>query len=305
MRITNEDYGPDDVIAELFSYRRVRKPDTKKFEEDNWCSHDWLIERLQARLDVVLESFRRLGCDVMETQSLRDHGVDIRLRLSFKGKHKVIGIQVKSNNEAEKDRVRPAGSETLAGTLKRQAYEAMTKASVDEWWLILCFDKTKHSRRISNICAELVGGPGDFPVTIWQPEKALSLLQSSEPEIDAACIRLLCHEDEVLREALSDARSLSNAALNIVLGTMDDALHGDVKLIQSVISDLARGDDEPINAVEQLERCGYIAWRADLGMYTVDAGALPGLCALYFEGRVRHRLSRDEAKAFVDDLVRV
>jgi hypothetical protein len=306
MRITNDEYGPIEVLAELFSYERLRKADTAQFMREDWCNHDWLLQRLQERIDTVLESYRRLGCDIYETQSLRDHGVDLRFRLDFKGKCRTIGIQVKANNEAERDRKRAKGTETLAGTLKRQAYEAMIKGAVDEWWVILCFDKTKHARRISSICAELLGDPTRFPVTIWQPEKALSLLRLSDEEVDAVCTRLLCRDDEVLKAALNEAEDLSSAALEVILCTLDDALHGEIFFESRELRNLANGEEvhEELSVVEELEYCGYIAWSSDRAQYVVEPGSMPGLCALYFEGRVRHNLSRSSAGVFVARLVR-
>lgn len=304
MRITNGDYGPIEVIAELFSYARYRKADTEKFQDEDWCNHDWLLERLQERIDVVLESFRRLGCDVHETQSLRDNGVDLRLRFEFAGKRRVVGLQVKANNEAERDRTRPRGAETLAGTLKRQAYEAMAKSAVDEWWVLLCFDKTTHARRISSICAELLGEASKFPVTIWQPEKVLSLLSLSDAEVDAVCTRLLCREDEVLKAAVSEAEELSPAALEVVLATLDDALHGQVVADARHLRWHAEGAAGQDEVLDELASSGYVTWSSDRQQYEIEPGAMSGICALYFEGRVRHGLSRESAESFVERLVK-
>ena len=304
MRITNEEYGPLEVLAELFSYTRHKKVDTEQFREEDWCNHDWLLEQLQERIDVVLESFRRLGCDVHETQSLRDHGVDLRLRFEFDGKRRVVGIQVKANNEAEADRKRKKDAPTLAGTLKRQAYEAMSKSGVDDWWVLLCFDKTKHARRISSICAELLGDDSRFPVTVWQPEKALSFLRMSDAEVDAVCTRLLCRDDEVLQAAISEAEDLTPAALEVVLATLDDALHGSIIVEPHDLRWYANGEVGEDEVLDELTSAGYINWSSDRQQYELEPGSTPGLCALYFEGRVRHQLRRESATGFVARLVR-
>jgi hypothetical protein len=62
--------------------------------------------------------------------------------------------------------------------------------------------------------------------------------------------------------------------------------------------------NQEFTVVEELESCGYLSWSSDRGQYVIDPGSMPGFCALYFEGRVRHSLSRGSAQAFVGRLVR-
>ncbi len=101
MRITNTDYTPVEVLAELLATRGITDQETNTFFSGTQESHDWLVTAWRDKLEVILESFKRYGTEAAETQFIRDHGVDVRMTYedSF-GDTQRIGFQIKSNKEA-------------------------------------------------------------------------------------------------------------------------------------------------------------------------------------------------------------
>lgn len=307
MRITN-DKSPSALLAELFSYNVASKRDTALFKHADWSNHDWLLNLLRGRLDAMLNSYKRLHTDVHVTQGLRDHGVDVRLGFETG----VLGFQIKSNREADadaksakeklKDRV------TLVGKLKSQAQEAFSIGKVDEWWVLLCFDRTKHAKLVGRICSEVQPGKGQT-IKFFEPQHVLGFLQLTDAEIDAVSTLLLCGDDELLVAARGEAADFSEAALDIIYGTLLDALDGECEVSLTSLSQCCSLSGDGFNfsdAVNELEAHGYLTGRYGEGdMFQVSPIVVPGLCALFFEGHVRHGLSQDSSIEFVRTLTSI
>ncbi len=181
MRITHKFYTPIEIVAELVSPVGVRASHKKKFFDTERTSHDWLTAALVEKLQVVLESFTRYGSEVAETQSVRDYGVDVRLKFEDdKGSLRRIGFQLKSENEArkEKDRRRKKErGESMIAALKRQAFEAERRGDVDEWWIFSCFDLTTHRDLVNTINSEMAGGRStSFKIRLVDPRRWREIL---------------------------------------------------------------------------------------------------------------------------------
>lgn len=314
MRITNTDYTPLGILAELLAHSPPTAGETDRFSEKELSSHTYLLSELRDRLEAILSSFERLGCESSENQGLDDSGVDLLLRFQENGQPRRIGFQIKSNREADdsaelakalKNRPKPIvdPEDTLLRTLKRQAHEARLETKVDEWWVLPCSNLKVHKGRFAAINAHFNNHPDPaWPIRVVPPDHILGLLTMSTGQIDAFCTLLICRDDEVLSASRFEFGSLSSAAQNFVGGTFNEALRGDFEVEDRAFFDAVRNDENGLDAAQlrdELESIGYVA-RLHVGdANKLDPQAFPGLCALYFEGRVRHGLNPSEASKFM------
>jgi hypothetical protein len=307
MRITNTGYSPIEVVAEIGVSVGITAADTKQFFGNR--SHPQLVELLRDKLDVILASFKRYGSQAAETQYIRDHGVDVRLDFELPdASHRRIGFQIKSNSEADADKLRRTTKrqkeETLVGTLKRQAFEAENTAGVHEWWIVCCFDAAAHRDLISAINSEVGSGIGRPKIRIVEPREAYALLSKDDVDLDALCTLLLCEDDEVLVRARKDCSRLGKKARSVVLQTIGRALEGERELTLDDLLEMFEGDlEKAANAVDILEGSGYVRQQSGGQIFLINPAEYPGLCALYFEGRVRHDHDPEEAADFVERMM--
>jgi len=306
MRIT-DDCPPEAMLAELFHANESTHEETEVFGNSPWSNHDYICEQLKVRIAVMLSSYTRLGNEVHVTQSMRDNGVDILLEFAGKdGGSKRIGIQVKSNNEAVAGTKSNRAGASIEATLKRQAFESSTWG-LSEWWVVLCFDltKTEHVKLVQRINADLLQ-KGHVPIRVYEPANAWSLLAMRDDEVDALCVLSLCRDDEILTEARFEVGKISKNALNVVLDTLFNALIDPSKgislseLIYLASDEGEHNIDQTSKVVDELQV--YLTRDSDEDIWYPNPYIYKGLCALYFEGRVRHRLSHTGAANFVSKL---
>lgn len=315
MRITNKDSTPLGLLAELLAHRPPAAKDTCRFSDKDLSSHDYLLSELRDRLEAILNSYERLGCESSENQGLDDKGVDLLLKFDENDEARRVGFQIKSNREAD-DAAKLAQAlkqknpkpvvdpeDTLLKTLKRQAHEARLETKVDEWWVLPCFNLKKHKRRFTTINAHFNNNPDPaWPIRVVPPEQILGLLDMSAAEIDAVCTLLLCRDDEVLSASRLEFGRLSGAAQIFIKNTFYEALCGDIEVEDRVFFDAVRDNEDIFDAAQlrdELIRFGYVSSCRVGEALKLDPHAFPGLCALYFEGRVRHKLSWSEASKFM------
>jgi hypothetical protein len=311
VRITNMEYTPLAILAEVLAYEPRTPRDTEQFSDDDLSSHDVVVSKIRDRLEAILDSFERLGSETCETQGLEDKGVDLLMKFRKDGNEWRVGFQVKSNREADAD-VRRSGKaastanadtdpeSSLLKTLKRQAHEARLETKVNEWWVLPCFNLNKHKRRFTGINAHFNLHPDpNWPIRVVQPEQMLGLLLMSTAEVDAICTRLLCRDDEMLRSARQEYGALSGSAQAFVSQTFYDALRGDALVDDSAFFEAeAEGSVDVGQLRDELESWGYVDRPRAEEAHRIDPHAFPGLCALYFEGRVRHQLDESSAMTF-------
>lgn len=336
MRITNDKYSPIEILSEIATRRGTTSADTQGFFQDSKTSHDWLVEEWSSRIDCILESFKRYGMDVSATQFVRDLGIDVLLRVSsHQGKEWRLGLQIKSEQEAERDRTKKPGQESMIGTLKRQAHDAFER--VDEWWILCCFDLTKHHKLVQGINSELTGGRQNRSIRVIDPRACTAVLRMIEAEIDAFCTLLLCRDDAVLRTAreevaschpyvgafvlehivpaLVDGERISREEVSFFLEEAilhseherieDDASEDDdcetvIELGEDGIDDDEEFENLDIHEMlEELESTGFLQARTFDDYYRIAPAAFPGVCALFFEARVRHELNDEAAASYI------
>ncbi|BBK00828.1 hypothetical protein Xcc3_21350 [Xanthomonas campestris pv. campestris] len=345
MRITNDNYSPIELLAEIATRRGTTSADTHRFFQGGKTSHDWLVEEWSSRVDCILESFKRYGIDVNATQFVRDQGIDVLLRVpNHQGKEWRLGFQIKSEQEAERDRTKKPGQENMIGTLKRQAHDAFER--VDEWWILCCFDLDKHYKLVQGISSELTGGKQNRLIRVIDPRACAAMLRMSEAEVDAFCTLLLCRDDAVLRAAreevaachpnvgafvlehivpaLVDGERVSREEVASFLeeafrksererledgGGEDDDCEAVIELdedadehgsVQDGIDDDEEFEDLDIHEMlQELESNGFLAAGTYDDDYRISPTAFPGVCALFFEARVRHGLNDDAAASYM------
>lgn len=195
----------------------------------------------------------------------------------------------------------------MEAVLKRQAFESF-RWKLDEWWIVLCFDLTVAARvkLVKRINSELLQ-QSPVPIRIYEPTKAWSMLSMDEDEVDALCVLFLCKEDEILIEARSEVSELSGRAFNVVMATIFDSFedHASEYSLDEMEGLISEDNTYDIDVTSEVidELSGYLsrvdyddAWRVNPHYYQ-------GLCALYFEGKVRYQLSHAGAANFVRKLM--
>lgn len=322
MRITNDSYSPIQLLAEVIARPGVSSKDTAEFNKPDYNNHNWLTERWSAKLEVILQCFKRYKTLTAETQCLQDKGVDVLLKYERDGESDAkIGFQIKSNQEADRDRQKGVTAKggagdillkktaaqrservTMLGTLKRQAFEAQ-EWNLTEWWVVPCFSYAEHRGLIAAINTELTKSEHRKGIRVVNPIQAFTFLTMPDDEIMALCSRFLCADDEVLRAALKELNSLSPMERAIVLETLGPALEGKRHCSQddifSIVSDYIDEGIEIHDAVDRLEGISYLSIEGS-DDFVVSPTALTGVCALYFEARVRHERSPGGATRYID-----
>ena len=94
---------------------------------------------------------------------------------------------------------------------------------------------------------------------------------------------------------------MTKLAKKLVLTTIGPALEGKDTLTLDEVRYMLHVDDieKAGNAADLLERTGYLDQQSGGQLFDVLPASFPGLCALYFEARVRHELDPEEAASFV------
>lgn len=305
MLITN-DITPFQLILELCSPSCIAKDDAAQFFTGDQSSHDWLVDAFEHKINIVLNYFRRSGSSIVPTQHPRDNGVDLRFdTLDEDGRKFRIGIQIKSNREADANKKKKAlGQETMAATLKRQAFEAQ-REKLNEWWVISCFNPNVHGKLLQAIHAEVsVDIDQALKIRHIGPRGAAAFLCRSDAEISALCLLFLSDQDAVLHAAKNEWLNLSYDSQEIVDHFFWGALENgsDYKFSSSEIRYL---DDslDIAGALHSLEESRVLIPSSGGEFYSVDVTTFPALCALFFEGRVRHNHSPEGAIDFARALL--
>jgi hypothetical protein len=311
MRITN-DLNPIELILILCSPASVTDLDTQDFfGKKPYSSHDRLVEAWTEKINIVLELFTRFGHDVTPLQGLGDKGVDVLFQAHGEQKLDIrIGIQIKSNLEATANAASKLEDpeSSLTRVMKRQFAEALVVHRVQEWWFVQCFDNKKHSRLAQTNFSELPPGNNNgVQVRHIGPRSAYAFLSRSDEDIAAVCTKYLCNEDEVLRAAIKEMGELSALSQRIVLGTIWNGLDewdGDIEISQDELFDYVTDDTDDLieDSLGELEGARFLTYKYE-GTYSLQSFVFPALCALYFEGRVRHQMSPSRACRYAQALL--
>ncbi|MET4118808.1 hypothetical protein ABIB85_005437 [Bradyrhizobium sp. JR1.5] len=316
MFITHE-LTPVELVAELLSLRAYSDEATYEFRE---LRHNKdLCPRFAEQVDRVLDAYKRHRSDVHDIQGVRDSGCDVMLTYGTADGRYSLGMQIKSYVELEAAKGKKAGV-SLLQLLKSQYAEALNKASVDEWWIVLCTSSIEHQDKVRMICAEFK----EFEkVKVIEPRQALSFYRMSPVDLASRVSMLLCSDDYVLREARSEVGSLTLCACFMLVHLMCRSLRsGERSISEGALMDLhsefgpfasafildnrseneedddceeGHEDGPPAihDVVPELEQTGVVQMDDAQG-YNLQPEAVPSICALYFDQVLRYEGNRDE-----------
>lgn len=197
MFITDE-LNPGELLAELLKGRRVSSDDTAEFAA---LRHDRdLCPGFKTRLSAMLDVYAAYRQDAHDIQGMRDDGVDVLLTYrDADGMDRRAGLQIKSDDEFDKWASKKL---ELMMKLKGQYASAMQNARIDDYYVVLCVDETKHRKRIRMLASEL---KNFGHCTIIEPREAMGFLDMTETAVVARTTRLLCRDDKVLNAAIAEA----------------------------------------------------------------------------------------------------
>lgn len=289
MFITNE-LNPGEMLAELLKGRRVDAASTHSFK--NYRHDVDLCPRFERQVSMMLDVYRAYGQEVSDIQSMRDDGIDILLRYENRaGETRTAAIQIKSNHEFDEWKLKKLA---LPQTLKAQYATAISNARVDDFYVLLCVDSIEHKSRVRMLSSEM---KNFAKCHIVKPEDLLDLFNMSEIDLWGRTTRLLCHNDTVLKKATEELEAEEVDVAFFLIRLVCRIFEGR----NSVLTDDVLFDwwtDWLIfceNAEDESERLSdVVSHFSNAGIFDYDGGyhvrveeLPPGLCALYFDLRVR------------------
>ncbi|MBH9648124.1 hypothetical protein [Burkholderia vietnamiensis] len=280
------------LLEEAFRLRESPPEETESFD---W-THDRLCEVVNRKINVLGESFLKYHHINYIVQGPRDQGVDVLIKLRNEDlPEKYIGIQAKSYFELD-DR-----KSDLSKNLKSGYFDAKSHYgdSLERYYILLCADSKKHSKRISAINAEFSKTPD---ARIIQPRYLHAFVTMPDATISALADRYLSSEDYVRASALKETQEYNKPNLMFLLACLtwafennSDQLPTDFFNTNHHISEI---EDKYGN--KSLERAFGLFHDTSLETYAMEGTTririedYPAIRALYFDIQVRYNETPDE-----------
>ncbi|WP_186114519.1 hypothetical protein [Burkholderia gladioli] len=274
---------------------RLRESAPEETETFTW-KHDRLCETINRKINVLGASFLKYHHINYILQGPRDQGVDILIKIRNEDlSEKYIGIQVKSYFELD-DR-----NNDLSKNLKSSYFDAKNHygESLEIYYILLCGDSKKHSKRISAINAEF---SKIFDTRIIHPRHLHAFVTMPDATISALTDRHLSSEDYVRATALKEIQEYDKPNLMFLLACLtwafennNDQLPIDFFNTNHHISEI---EDKYGNKI--LERAFGLFNDTDLETYAMEGTTririenYPAIRALYFDIQVRYDETPDE-----------
>jgi hypothetical protein len=279
---------PAETLSELVSLKGYSKADTERFRKLRHNDH--LCPGFRERIAVMLEAYKSHRTDVHDIQGARDEGVDVLLRYTLDGEHR-IGLQIKSFDEIEAWRTKR--DREFVQRLKAQQATGVHNLRVEDYYLLLCTDEIEHKDQIRLICSELKQFAG---LKIILPRQALAFYELADVEVQAHVTRLLCRDDSVLEAAVKSVRDMPPDRAFLTIALVCRAFEGQLRLSQKEVFDLYadwQGVD-PKSGPEG-DRLANLVWELDGAGLTADGDGFvieipqlsTALCAIYFDLKER------------------
>jgi hypothetical protein len=206
MASQNMDQSVLDIVDRMLRFRRSRSDSTDRFLSLRHDEH--LLPKFRDQLEAVLESYGKFNPITYTTQSVRDQGVDIVIRLDHKdsGVTSLIGFQIKAVSDLlEKDYMR---------TLKAQHFESRQIQGLEFYYIVLCVDERGNRQRLRMIETEFKNAE---KTRIIEPSYADMFLSLNQQRIDGYIKRTLAGGDVVLKKALDVVRYPSRITAAVVV----------------------------------------------------------------------------------------
>lgn len=192
----------EEIIYYLLQYRRASALSTKIFSQ---LAHNAdLCPKFQYKLELIHSSFKKYQQITYDIQGFRDRGSDVIVRQPLGDENNFICLQIKSDTDLR--------AKDYMTKLKAQSFETqITYKNLIDYYIILCCNiidnkigkkpsiNIERKNQIRAIEAEFATSKN---IHVIEPEYAITFLQLSALQIDAAIKSKLASEDIVFRNAL-------------------------------------------------------------------------------------------------------
>jgi len=279
--------SPALLFEDLLRLRRAAPEQTAGFVQ---LSHDAVCAKVQAQIELMLDSFSKYQNISHVVQGPRDQGVDVLLRGSLPDEpEKYVGIQVKSFKEiADKQ-------SDLSKLLKAAYFDAKSTYGdqLTRYYILLCGDARVHKLRLGAIANEF---SKEARCRVVHPREILAFIEMPAETIYAFVDRHLSDEDFVRKQAREEVEDLSKSRLYFLLTCLCYALSHSTDLLPS---DFFQQDDRILRMSSRFRKStpekafGYFedsAIQLDFGTSTtrIRVEDYPAIRALYFDLQVRY-----------------
>ncbi|WP_155922444.1 hypothetical protein [Mesorhizobium sp. L103C131B0] len=277
------------MLAELLKGRRVRPDETDAFSK---LTHDKdLCPQFKTQVETMLQVYRAYGQDVHDIQGMRDDGIDVLLRYETQdGTQRRVGLQVKSEAEFQQWADKKLA---LPQLLKAQYATAIENVGLNDFYVLLCVNATRHKKRIRMLCSEMK----KFKVcTIIEPIYILDFYEMGYVDLWGRATRLLCNNDTILKKATDEVDERDADVAFFLVALVCKALGEGYHVSDADLNDLwtewlefseeDAGSDRLAVIVDDLSEEEILKYEG--GIYLLQVHQLPpGLCALYFDQSIR------------------
>ncbi len=197
-----------DTLTRLLRYQRA--PAKATLACRTWKHNIDILPRLQAQLEMLLDSHGKFVPVVYDTQGINDDGADIVLRYRSEGSDaepELLGFQVKSFRDLSK--------KTYMQELKAQRDDAFRKVhGLRYYYIFLCTDSKAHKDRVRNVAAEFRSAE---LTEVIEPEYAFTFLHHPRARVEALVKRVMEADDLVFRLALESLDLPSPSARALIV----------------------------------------------------------------------------------------
>ncbi|AMV47786.1 hypothetical protein [Paraburkholderia caribensis] len=251
---------------------------------------------------MVLTSYAKYHTSVDDIQGFSDQGVDVLVRYIDEDRYRHnIGFQIKSYREIADDLRRPSGTRQLIPLLSQQRTRAQSKHQIDRFYVILCGDGgDAHRNFVRRVKAEFSSLDDTKVIT---PGQAWAFYNLEQQDVAAYCARVLCEEDYVLRAVREHFNEDADDYRRMIIGWVVSQLEGEYETSLGQLVRFAEGgnETEQIDVEERVaEYLSSLQWdgqaeSTDGEKFVLQNYTCNELSALYYDVRVRHGLSGQEA----------
>ncbi|WOC28188.1 hypothetical protein LY624_20145 [Pseudoalteromonas sp. N1230-9] len=282
----------DKLFEELLRLREADECDTENF---NLYTHDQICEKIQEKTNLLGDSFIKYESISYIVQGPRDQGVDVLLKITPEDEpEKYVGIQVKSYNEINDK------NNDLSKQLKAGYHDARYHYSenMERYYIILCGDSKKNSKRISAITNEF---SKEKNVRVIGARYAFNFINLSPQTIAALVDTFLRKEDYVRSRAKQEVIEYKPHELYFVLCCLTQVLEKnnatlDAYTLHDIIECKLWERFSDVDFSEILENLSEIV--LERSAYSDDAKFriefFPALRAMYYDLKVRYKWPEDE-----------
>jgi len=196
------------LLEELLRLRKAGKSDTTNFRSLN---HDEICRKVEDQINHLGDSYLKYENIAYMVQGPRDQGVDVLLKSTVNNDtEKYTGIQVKSYTEIDNK------SNDLSKSLKAGYHDARNHYGerLERYYILLCGDSGKHSKRISSIINEFSKEPN---VRMIEPRYSYNFITQPPQVASAVSEAFLRGEDYIRSKARKEIIEYSDAELHFIL----------------------------------------------------------------------------------------